>query len=46
MFRVTCLGHHCFLTASDGAAILVDPILRSDMGFTALRLRLITQPGA
>lgn len=34
MFEVTCLGHHCFLFASDGAAILVDPILLPNMGFT------------
>jgi hypothetical protein len=34
MFEVTCLGHHCFLFASDGAAILVDPILLPYMGFT------------
>src|SRR5690242_9067433 len=34
MFEVTCLGHHCFLFASDGGAILVDPILMPNMGFT------------
>jgi hypothetical protein len=34
MFEVTCLGHHSFLFTSDGASILVDPVLRNNMGFT------------